>query len=128
MSPGPDGATQLRVQRLDCIGGVDDPPHAFGESEERNDEFPVAVPALRDGRILAAPLTLRKILEGSLAGGGIGGAIDSAQRLRDALAILPGCKVHRMADQVNDAGLNDRLRENGINGLGETLQAIDDGD
>jgi hypothetical protein len=33
-----------------------------------------------------------------------------------------------MADQVNDAGLNDRLRENGINGLGETLQAIDDGD
>ena len=63
-----------------------------------------------------------------MAGGGIGGAIDSAQRLRDALAILPGCKVHRMADQVNDAGLNDRLRENGINGLGETLQAIDDGD
>src|SRR3977135_11279 len=101
MSPGPDGATQLRVQRLDCIGGGDDSPHALGESEERNDEFPVAVPALRDGRILAAPLTLRKILEGSLAGRGIGGAVDSAQRLRDALAILPGCKVHRMADPVN---------------------------
>src|SRR5207342_1440324 len=128
MSPGPDGATQLRVQRLDCIGGVDDPPHAFGESEERNYELPVAAPALCDGRILAAPLTLRKILEGSLAGGGIRGAIDSAQRLRHALAILPGGKVHRLADQMNDAGLTDRLRENGINGLGETLQAVDDGD
>src|SRR6478609_8149590 len=92
MSPGPDGATQLRVQRLDCIGGVDDPPDAFGESEERNDEFPVAVPALRDGRILAAPLTLREILEGSLAGGGIGGAIDSAQRHATALRSFQDAK------------------------------------
>ena len=33
-----------------------------------------------------------------------------------------------MADQVNDAGLNDRLRENRIDGFKKALQAIDDGD
>src|SRR5712691_12269451 len=33
-----------------------------------------------------------------------------------------------MADQVNDAGLNDRLLKNGIDSFGKALQAIDDGD
>ena len=50
------------------------------------------------------------------------------ERLRDVLAILPGGKIHGMADQVNDAGLNDRLRENRIDGFRKALQAIDDGD
>ena len=86
------------------------------------------MPTLRDRRILCAPRTLREGVEGSLAGGGIGRAIDRAQRLRDALAILPGGKIHRMADQVDDASLNDGLRENGINGLRKALQAVDDGD
>ena len=75
-----------------------------------------------------APGAVREGLERGLAGFGIGGAIDRPQRLRDGLAILPGGKLQRMADQVNDAGLNDRLRENGIDRLGEALQAIDDGD
>ena len=33
-----------------------------------------------------------------------------------------------MPDQVNDAGLNDGLRKDGVDGLRKTLQAIDDGD
>lgn len=32
-----------------------------------------------------------------------------------------------MADQVHDAGLDDRLRKDGVDGLGETLQTVDDG-
>jgi hypothetical protein len=56
-------------------------------------------------------------IEGSLADLGIGRAIDGPKRLRDVLAILPGGKIHGMADQVNDAGLNDRLRENRIDGF-----------
>ena len=79
-------------------------------------------------RILCAPWTLRKGVEGSLASSSIGRAINSPQRLRQALAILPGGKIHRMADQMDDAGLNDCLWENGINGLGKTLQAVDHGD
>ena len=59
MSSGPNGA----AQRLDGIRGVDDPPHAFREGEEGDNEFPVAAPALRDRRILYAPRTLREGLE-----------------------------------------------------------------
>jgi len=33
-----------------------------------------------------------------------------------------------MADEMNDAGLNDGLRKNGIDGFRKTLQAVDDGD
>ncbi len=33
-----------------------------------------------------------------------------------------------MADQVHDAGLDDRLGEDGVDRLGEALQAVDDGD
>ena len=33
-----------------------------------------------------------------------------------------------MADQVDDAGLHDSLRKNGVDGLRKTLQAIYDGD
>ena len=128
MSSGSDGAAQLRVKRLDGICGVDNSPHAFGESEEWYYELPIAAPALRDCRILCAPRTLREGVEGGLASSSIGRAIDSPQRLHQALAILPGGKIHGMADQMNDAGLNDCLRENGINGLGKTLQAVDHGD
>ena len=128
MSSGSNGAAQLRVKRLDGVCGVDNSPHAFGESEEWYHELPVAAPALRDCRILCAPRTLRKGVEGGLASSGIGRAIDRPQRLRQALAILPGGKIHRMADQMDDAGLNDGLWENGINSLGKALQAVDHGD
>ena len=87
----------------------------------------VAAPALRDRRILYAPRSLCEGVKGGLAGGRICGAIER-RKPRDALAILPGSKIHRMADQVNDAGLLDTLRKNCINGLWKALQAIHDGD
>src|ERR1700733_10824009 len=127
MSSGSDSAAQLRVQRLDGIRGVDDASHAFGEREEWDHELPVAAPALRDRWILYAPRSLCEGIEGGLAGGCIGGAIDRAQCLRHALAILPGGKIHGMADQVDDASLHDGLRKNGVDGLRKTLQAIEDG-
>src|SRR5665213_1466434 len=127
MAPRSDRSTQLRVQRFDGVRGVDNPADAFREREERNDQVPVAAPALRDRRILLAPRTLCEGVERGLAGLGISRAIDGPQRLRHALAILPGDKVHGMADQVDDARLDDRLRENGVDGFGEALQAIDDG-
>ena len=33
-----------------------------------------------------------------------------------------------MADQVNNAGLDDRLREDGADGLGKALQTVNHGD
>src|SRR6476619_7584495 len=81
---------------------------------------------LRDGRILCAPRTLREGVERSLASGGISCPIDGAQRLRHALAILPGCKIHRMTDQVYNAGLHDGLRKHRVDGLRKALQSVDD--
>ena len=68
MASRSDGPAKLRVQRLDRVGGVDDPADAFGEREERNDELPVASPALSDRRILLAPRTLCEGIESGLAG------------------------------------------------------------
>ena len=87
--------------------------HAFGVRVERFVSSQAA-PALRDRWILLAPRSLCEGIEGGLADLGIGRAIDGPKRLRDVLAILPGGKIHGMADQVNDAGLNDRLRETAL--------------
>src|SRR4029077_2855589 len=128
MASGSDGPAQLGVQRLDGVRCVDKFADAFGEREERNDKVPVATPALRDRRILLAPRTLCEGIEGARSDLAIGSAIDGWQRLRDVLAILPSGEIHGMANQVNDAGLNDRLRENRIDGFRKALQAIDDRD
>lgn len=114
MSSGPYGTAQLGVQRLDRVGRVDDPPHAFREREKRYHELPVAPPALRDCRMFYAPWTLREGLKGSLASGEISYPIDGPQRLRHAFAIFPGGKVHRMTDQVGNAGLHDGVRNKAI--------------
>src|ERR671913_1247751 len=128
MASRPDGPAQLRVQRLDCVRCVDDPPDAFGKGEEWNHEVPIAAPTLGDSGILAAPWTLCEGVERGLACFGISRAIDGPQCLRHTLAILPGGKIHGMADQVNDAGLNDCLRKNRIDSFWKALQAIDNGD
>src|SRR5687768_10130919 len=63
-----------------------------------------------------------------LAGVGVLGAVDHAQRRHDRLSIFPGDELQRMPDQMHDAGLDDRLRKDGVDRFGESLQAIDDGD
>src|SRR5450432_1752592 len=77
MTSGSDGPAQLGVQPLDSVRGVDDFANAFGKREERNDQVPVAAPALRDRRILLAPRTLCEGVESGLADLGVGRAIDA---------------------------------------------------
>ena len=84
MTSGSDGPAQLGVQRLDGVRGVDNFANAFGEREERNDQVPVAAPALRDRRILLALRTLCEGVEGVLADLGIGRAIDGPKRFQAA--------------------------------------------
>ena len=48
--------------------------------------------------------------------------------MHDAFAILPGGKIHRMANEVDDGGLHDSLREHCIDRLGKALQTVDDRD
>src|SRR5690606_30993127 len=109
-------------------GGVDDLPDLRREGEERDHRLPVASPACRDGRVLAAPDPFIERLQLPFGRLGIIGAVDWLQSRGDDLALLPGGKLHRVADQVHDAGLNHGVREDGCNGFWEALQTIDDGD
>src|SRR6266508_3867077 len=55
---------------------------------------------------------------------GVGGGVDAAQLARAAPAFLPGEVAQRLADKVDDAGLVDRLREDGVDRLRETGEAV----
>ena len=45
------------VQTFDRVGRMNDPPHRRRQGKERNHLFPVAAPALGDGRIFLAQRT-----------------------------------------------------------------------
>ena len=63
-----------------------------------------------------------------LASGGVNGAVDCLERRGHDLAILVGYEGEALAEQMNDAGLDDRLREHRGDRLREALQAVDDGE
>lgn len=128
VSPGSHGPPQLRVQRLDGAGGVDDPAHALGEGEEGHDVVPVSPPAQRDRRIALAPVAGLELLQRLHAGRSVFGPVDGPQRRHDGLSILPRHELKRMADQMHDAGLDDRLGKDGADRFGKALQPVDDGD
>lgn len=56
------------------------------------------------------------------------GLIDWLERCADRLAFLSRGKLHRITDQVHDAGLRHCFREHGGDGFGKPLQAVDHGD
>ena len=55
MASRPHGPSQLGVQGLDSIRGVDDFAHGRSKGEERDDLLPLSPPDLADRRIFAAP-------------------------------------------------------------------------
>jgi hypothetical protein len=55
-------------------------------------------------------------------------AVDLAEPGGHRLAVLPGAEVERVADEMNDAGLHDRLGEGRVDRFGKTLQTVDDRD
>jgi len=59
---------------------------------------------------------------------GVLGSVEGAQLRHDELAIGPGHEFERMADQMDDAGLNDRAREDRLDRFREAFQAVDNGD
>ncbi len=49
---GPHRPAQFGIERLNGVGGVDDPAHLLGEGKERDHRRPAAPPGGRDGLIL----------------------------------------------------------------------------
>ena len=128
MPSGADGAAQLGVQRLDRVRRINDAAHTFGEGEERDHLVPVPAPAEGYRGVPPTPMAGLEYLERRQARLGRFGAVDTPERLRDRLAILPRRKAHGVAEQMNDAGLDDGLREHRVDRLGEALEAVDDRD
>ena len=122
-----DGLANLAVQALDRVGRVKDFSDLRGEREERDDLLPLTAPTGGDGRVLLAPGALLEVVQHRSGGWRTGRRIDRSQGLRDGLALLPRRKLHRVPDQVNDAGLNHGRREDGGNRFREALQPIDNG-
>ena len=59
---------------------------------------------------------------------GVFGLIDRPDRRHDGLTVFPGDEGKAVSDQVNDAGLNQRLRKHRRDRLRKALQAVDDRD
>src|SRR3954453_23912960 len=83
MTPRFDSAAQLRIQSLNRVRRVDDPPHRYGKGEERNDLGPVAPPAPGDRRIFSSPSAGIDGVERPFASLCILGAVDRLQLGRD---------------------------------------------
>src|SRR6266540_3218567 len=120
-----DRLADLHVQALDGVGGVDDAADLLGEGEEGDDPLPGAVPDLqRGGARLAVGPGGGELIEHLAGGVSVGCGVDPAQLAGAALAFSPGEIAQALADEVDDAGLVDRLREDGVDRLRETGEAV----
>ena len=113
MASGPNGAAQLRVQRLDSIRGVDDPPHALaGKAKNGITSFQLRRQlCAMAGYFVAAPRALpAKASRAAWPAAAAGRAVDGPRSVRARLLrSFPGGKIHRVADEGYDASLNDGL-------------------
>src|SRR5215210_7866959 len=124
---GLDRLADLAVQALDRVGGVDRAAELVGQAQERDHVLPAGAPGV-DGRGVApAPLGV-EALELDERGVGVGGGVDRAQRRGDLLAVAVVDVAQRGADEVHDAGLHPRGREDGFDRLGEALEPVDAAD
>src|ERR1700704_2446520 len=83
------------------------------EGVERDDFAPGSPPALANYRVFLAPEAFLECGKRSLAGGGIDSSVDALERSCHRFTIFPGDEIEAVAQEVNDAGLHRRLRENG---------------
>src|SRR5690625_1665670 len=115
------------VERLDRVGRVDDLPDLRWIVEERNQPFPVSLPASAD-RGKPRVVALAKVLKGHLCGFGRRGVVDVFQLLSDLFALFPANISEAVAQHVNDAQLDLRLRKNRLNRLRQADKAVDTAD
>src|SRR6266542_2873303 len=75
-------------------------------------------------RVLLADQAARQLVEHLSGLLGVGCGVDPSELAGAALAFPPGEVAQRLPDQVDDAGLVDRLREDAVDRLRETGEAV----
>ena len=76
MSSGTHGTSQLCVQRLDGVCGVDDPANLLGETIEGDHLRPGPSPTLSDGGVFATSSAVLEGLQRGLTGVSIDRLVD----------------------------------------------------
>ena len=122
-----DGPPQLGIQGLYGIRCINDPTDLAGEGKERDDFLPHSAPALADVRIFLPPMNRRRRRREPprRLGHQRPGPVDVLERGGDRLVVLVGHEIHGIPEQMDDAGLHDRLGKDGSDRLRAPLQAID---
>ena len=110
--------SQLHVQTLDGVGGVDDAAHFGRIGEERHHLRPLPAPGLGDRRTFGAPEPLFEGRERRFRRLGVRSLVNRFELGGNRFAVLPGHIAQGVANQMHDAGLNLRLREGGLDGFG----------
>src|SRR4051794_6354895 len=88
MAPGPDRASEFRVQGLDGIGRVQQPAHLGREGIERHHLAPSPSPARGNGRVFGAPGAVLESCQSGLSGCRVHGPVDSFSAAATALRSL----------------------------------------
>ncbi len=117
---------ELAMIAFHRVGGIDQATDLGGIREAGCQILPVILPGANRHRIFAIPF-FSEFLEvgfGALAGGG---RVNFLQLGQEGLAIVPGDIFQAIADLMDDAALDLRLREDGQHGLLETAQPIQAG-
>lgn len=125
VAAGPNRPAQLGIEGLDGVRGMDDPADLRREGEERDDLAPVPLPSQGDREFCLAPIAVGESFQRGDAGLGILGPVDLLERRRDGLAVLVGDEGQRIADQMDDTGLDLGFREDRRDRLGKALEAIE---
>ena len=122
-----DDLSQTEVERLDEIDGIDNLTNLHRQFKHQFDARPIGPPGARDDWVLLVPLYL-KLLQGLKSFRLTGGLIDQSQISGHHFTVLIIYKAQRMPNQMHDAGLDRRLRENALDCFGQALQAVNAGD
>lgn len=122
-----DRTTEASVQALDRVGRVNDFADLGAVGEERHELGPGVLPELDDRRVALAPLA-GELVERASSGGFGRRAVHRSQVLGELGPVGLARVPEAVADQMQHAGLNDRLRPDVGDRFGETAEAVADDD
>ena len=125
MPTGFDRSPVAGVERLDRVRRAQHGADLDVVVQERDELIPGVVPQLGDHRVAPAP-GVGELVERLPRGRRVDRGVDRSDRSFDRIPVPPAGEPERVADQMDDAGLNDRLRPHVGDHMGQALQPVTD--